>query len=192
MSQPKDHNQRLVWALTYANDRQASWEPFSALTMYQSELVTKFSTHIHFDRAETIDGAVAQSKIIKPDIALICPTWRFRCDDIKYLLDALRAAGAIRKIVFIDTCDATSTPFLPLLANVDLYLKPHLFRDTSSYLREYTGGYVLPITLFISWDGRSTSGVSEAELKRNNWESFGSAGVTAYQIEFVPLRPFRP
>jgi len=142
MSQAKDHNKRLIWALTYANDRQASWEPFSALKMYQSELVTKFSTHIHFDRAETIDGAVAQSKIIKPDIALICPTWRFGCDDIKHLLDALRAAGAIRKIVFIDTCDATSTPFLPLLANVDLYLKPHLFRDTSAYLREYTGGYV--------------------------------------------------
>ena len=161
--------------------------------MYQSELASRFSTHIHFDRAETIEGAVAQSKIIKPDIALICPTWRFGCGDIKHLLDALRAAGAIRKIVFIDTCDATSTPFLPLLRRHQFVSKAASFsRHELVSSRIQLAVMFLPIILSISWDGQSTSGVSEAEPKKNNWEKFGSAGVTAYHVEFVPLRPFQP
>ena len=76
----------------------------------------------------------------------------------------MRATGAVKRIVFVDTCDATSTPYLPLLPAVDLFVKPYLFRDTSLYLREYVGGYIFTDFLVkrLGWDIHGWGSVTRA------------------------------
>jgi hypothetical protein len=161
MNQREVRNRTLVWAVTYVKDKRASWDPFSALKMYQSQISSRLSTNLQFSTTQNIQDAIAQANAIKPDVLFICPSWRVGCEETKHLLQALRETG-IKRTVFIDACDGTATPFLPLLADVDLYLKPHLLRDTRLYLHEYAGGYIFTDFLVrcLGW-------------KLNNWH-FGS------------------
>jgi hypothetical protein len=157
-----------VWGLTYTKDSDTFWEPFSALKMYQSEIASRLSVDMEFSTAKNIQDAVAQLTVLKPDVLFICPTWRVGCAETAHLLGALRATGNVKKTVFVDLCDGTSTIFLPLLAEVDLYLKAHLFRDTRLYLREYVGGYIF--TDFL---------VNRLGWNINNWH-FGSSAKKEY------------
>lgn len=129
-------------ALAYAKTKRPSWDPFLPLKMYRSDVATRLSVDIQVAGADDIHGAVAQVNATQPDILLIAPTWDIGCEEVKRLIETSRAVGSIKKTIFLDTCDATSTPFLPLLADVDLFIKPYLFRDTSWYLRQYAGGYI--------------------------------------------------
>ena len=138
----QDNNRRLLWGLTYAKNKRTSWEPFSALRLYKSEIAKRLSTDIHFSASDNAQDAVRQLKEIEPDVLLICSTWDIGCEEIKHLIHALSAVGSVKKMVFIDPCDGTCTPYLPLLGDVDLYVKPHSFRDSRMYLDEYFGGYI--------------------------------------------------
>ena len=142
MNQPKARSRKLAWGLAYTKDSRPSWEPFSAFKLYQSEISRHLSTDMEFGTAHNIQNAVAQLVLIKPDILFFSPAWSVGCDEAKLLLDAFRGAECLKKTVFIDTCDGTSTPFLSLLADVDVFIKAHLFSNTELYLREYVGGYI--------------------------------------------------
>jgi hypothetical protein len=142
MNQQQDSNRTLVLGLSYTEIKNKGWEPFSAVKMYQAEVARRLSTDMRFSTATNIQGAVEQLKSIKPAILFISPRWNIGCDEIKHLIQASRSIESIKKTVFVDTCDATSTPYLPLLADVDLFVKPYLFRDTSLYLREFVGGHI--------------------------------------------------
>jgi len=154
MSRCEGNETTLMLALAYAKTKRASWDPFLPLKMYRSDIATRLSVEIQVAGADDIQGAVAQVTAIQPEILLIAPTWDIGCEEVKRLIEASRAAGSIKKTIFLDTCDATSTPFLPLLADVDLFVKPYLFRDTSLYLRQYAGGYIFTDFLVrqLGWD----------------------------------------
>lgn len=131
-----------IWGLAYAKDSRNSWDPFSAFRYYQSEIANSLSTDMQFSTAENIQEAVTQLKGKNPNVLFVCPRWDTGCEEAENLINALRAAGSAKKIAFVDHCDATSTPYLPLLTDVDLFIKPTPFRDTRMYLREYVGGYI--------------------------------------------------
>jgi Glycosyl transferases group 1 len=142
MNRKEDSDRTLIWALAYAADTRPSWEPFSAVRMYQSEIASRLSIDMQFHTTGNVQDAVAQIKGKKPDFMLVCPRWDTGCEETKYLIRALRTAADVKKTVFVDHCDATSTPYLPLLPDVDLFVKPHLFRDTRMYLQDYVGGHI--------------------------------------------------
>jgi hypothetical protein len=164
MNQREDSNRTLLLGLAYAKAKNASFDPFLALKMYQLEIARRLSIELEFASAQDIQEAVAQLKAVKPAILFIAPTWDIGCEEAELLIEALRATGTVKKIIFVDTCDATSTPYLPLLAAVDLFVKPYLFRDTSLYLREYVGGYIFTDFLVksLGWDISGWGSVSYA------------------------------
>jgi len=167
MSQRKNTKRTLVWGLFYHKTEACCAEPwehrtpsqivdasFLPLRTYQLDIENLLSTDLRFGIAENIHDAVAQLRAIKPDVMFLCPKWNVGCEETKHLIDALRATGSVKKMIFIDAYDATCTPYLPLLADVDLYIKHHLLRDTRWYLRDYVGGYVFTDFLVerLGWD----------------------------------------
>jgi hypothetical protein len=142
MGQQKSGKRTLIWGLFFRKNRARCWDSFLPLRIYQARIAKLLSMDMRFTIAENVHEALSQFRSIKPDILFLCPKWDVGCEETKYLIDLVRACGNLKKIIFIDAYDATCTPYLPLLADVDLYIKHHLLRDTRLYLQEFIGGYI--------------------------------------------------
>ncbi len=80
------------------------------------------------------------------DFVLIVPDWKVwnrREHELVERLERVAARPDRPRIGLLDTVDQSSTPFLPCLPHVDVFVKSQLFRDRSTYTREFAGSYLI-------------------------------------------------
>ncbi len=134
-------NQRRALALWYGKQTPRH-DTLGALGAYSKQIASTWQTEIEFAQALCPESALETVKARKPEMVLLSPPWNASLEELSGLLDLLRAqTEGSPRLVLMDFCDATCSPFLPLLAKVDLYVKSHLLRDRRQYLQPMHGGY---------------------------------------------------
>lgn len=126
---------------------------FAALDLYASEIREACAADVSTAGATTLPEAEQVLSKHKPDVLFLCPEWHTPYNEVESLIAAVRGAG-ISKLVFVDYCDGTSTPFLGLLPRVDLFIKAHCLSDTKAYERTYEGGHIFSdfLSREMGWD----------------------------------------
>lgn len=110
--------------------------------MYRSALRRKLgltTTTQVYRSPEAMAGLLRDSPA---DIAMLLVEHTATADGLRVAIEAAREANPARRIVFFDTFDATSTPLLPLLPFVDLYVKSKCLKPLEGYTRPYAGEFI--------------------------------------------------
>lgn len=105
------------------------------------------------------------------DAAMVVTDWSWTTEELAGAFRGARGSG--RKLVYFDCFDQTSTPYLGLLPDVDLYLKAKMLAPRGAYLREYRGGYVV------------TDALAKGGMDLSGW-TFGSVADPAYLDRLEP------
>lgn len=92
----------------------------------------------HIPGLDHIDAVLDR---VKPDIAILMPTWRDSPDAVIAAFRRLYEKSNRPALVFLDWYAPTSSPHFGVLPYVDRYIKRNVLVDFSSYSKKFVGGY---------------------------------------------------
>ncbi|HEY2786954.1 MAG TPA: hypothetical protein VGJ05_18475 [Fimbriiglobus sp.] len=78
----------------------------------------------------------------RPDIITLLINWDQEVSTVESVIAKLTNVMRGVPIVFLDQCDQTCSPFLPLSSQVNLFLKAQVLADKTSYTRQSITGYI--------------------------------------------------
>ncbi len=163
-----------VLVLTQAaqHDPVADWV-VAPLKAHRFALFIKSRALLTFEATRTLDEMVQVAKDAEVDVIMVASGWTETAEDTVNAFRAMRDVTQA-KIVYLDTFDQSSTPFLGILPYVDVYTKKQLIRDRSFYLKPTRSGCIVA-------DYYDRHGVDMGE-----W-SFGSVAPGADQLDKLML-----
>lgn len=131
----------LVLTQCAQRDAVADWV-VAPLKWHRIALFLKSRARLSFEATKTLDEMVAVGGAAKADVIMVASGWNeaqgATTEAFRKLRDATKA-----KIVYLDTFDQSSSPFLGILPYVDVYTKKQLIRDRSFYLKPTRSGCIV-------------------------------------------------
>ncbi|MGB0766126.1 MAG: glycosyltransferase family protein [Phycisphaeraceae bacterium] len=125
----------------------------TALNLYREQIEAACDLRLINGFAASLEQARKSVEKASPDVLFLCPEWHTPIDDARRLLDTLRSVRQM-KIVLVDFCDGSNSPFFDLLTVVDLFIKAHSLSDPLANAKAYDGGHIFADFLVnqLGWD----------------------------------------
>jgi hypothetical protein len=94
---------------------------------------------VRADGAEAVGAALAAHPC---DVLLLATSWRRGAEETIDLCRGIHERPDRPRVIYLDSFDSTSKPYLGILPYVDRYVKKQLLRDVHGYDGPLAGGYV--------------------------------------------------
>lgn len=163
----------LVLTQCSTRDTVVDWQ-LAPLKSHRLGIFLRSRVTLSFEATRTLEEMVAVARNARCDVLWVASGWSespaATLEAFKALRDATKA-----KIVYVDTFDQVSSPFLSILPYVDLYTKKQLIRDRSFYLKPTRAG--CPVADYYE---------REHGVDLGDW-SFGSVAPDAAELDKLML-----
>jgi hypothetical protein len=163
----------LVLTQCSTRDTVVDWQ-LAPLKSHRLGIFLRSRVTLSFEATRTLEEMVAVARSARCDVLWVASGWSESAAATLEAFKALRDATKA-KIVYVDTFDQVSSPFLSILPYVDLYTKKQLIRDRSFYLKPTRAG--CPVADYYE---------REHGVDLGEW-SFGSVAPSAAELDKLML-----
>lgn len=133
---------RTAWVIEPSYDPIAGWMT-DAFRLQWPALLANHSLLVRFHRSSSLSETAELLERVRGDIVFLATSWKDSIPETVRVIERVARRPGRPKLVYLDTCDGTSSPFFDLVPHVDLFVKKQLLTPLSRYREELVGGHVV-------------------------------------------------